>query len=69
MDNSLCPRCGGGFHCGIDDSRPCACRSLQLDAATLAALRSQFTRCLCPVCLHTLATAPATPENKKAGPV
>ena len=33
-----CPRCGDGFHCGINDAQPCACSTLQLDAATLAEL-------------------------------
>ena len=34
-----CPRCGGGFHCGISDTAPCACSTLNLDAATLAVLQ------------------------------
>jgi hypothetical protein len=67
MDNSLCPRCGGGFHCSVDDPQPCACSSLKLDAAALAALRSQFTGCLCLACLSTLARvacdAPSTSED------
>ena len=47
-----CPRCGGGFHCGINDAEPCACSTLQLDAATLAVLRSRYDGCLCLDCLR-----------------
>jgi Cysteine-rich CWC len=54
-----CPRCGAGFHCGARDCPPCACTTLRLDAATLAALRAQFTDCLCLACLEQLAAAPS----------
>ena len=50
-----CPRCGGGFHCGANDAAPCACTALKLDAATLAALRTQYPGCLCLACLRQLA--------------
>jgi len=50
-----CPRCGSAFHCGIDDTQPCACSTLTLDAATLARLRSSFSGCLCLRCLQALA--------------
>ena len=50
-----CPRCGGGFHCGINDAEPCACTALQLDDATLADLRQRFTGCLCLACLREIA--------------
>ena len=52
--NSACPRCGSAFHCGVNDSEPCACSSLKLDAATLRGLREQFTDCLCLNCLWQL---------------
>jgi hypothetical protein len=52
-----CPRCGGGFHCGRDDSGPCACSGVRLDAATLAALRSRYAGCLCLRCLQAIAKA------------
>ena len=48
---------------------------LKLDARTLAALRAQYTGCLCLACLHTLAASPPAPmpdiqpNMKKAGPV
>ena len=57
-----CPRCGGGFHCGANDATPCACAAVQLDAAALAALRTQFHGCLCLACLRRLAQAAHTPE-------
>jgi len=57
-DNSRCARCGAPFHCGVNDTEPCACSTLQLDAATLAALRARFTGCLCVACLSGLARTP-----------
>ena len=50
-----CPRCGGGFHCGVNDAEPCACTALQFDEATLADLRARFTGCLCLACLREIA--------------
>ena len=56
-----CPRCGGGFHCGLNDAEPCACSTLQLDAAMLAELRSLYAGCLCLPCLRQIAAAHAPP--------
>ena len=57
-----CPRCGGGFHCGMADDGPCACSGVTLDAATLAELRQRYRGCLCLACLRSLTTeAPASP--------
>ena len=69
--DSACPRCGGAFHCGVNDAAPCACSTLKFDAATLAALRAQYSACLCVACLRALATSPPTLafDMKKAGPV
>ena len=56
MNNSdTCPRCGGGFHCGVNDKAPCACTTITLDAATLAELRARYTTCVCMPCLAELA--------------
>jgi len=52
--NDTCPRCGGAFHCGVDDVEPCACTTLTLDADTLARLRRTYSGCLCLRCLHAL---------------
>ncbi len=57
-----CPRCGGAFHCGARDAAPCACTTLRLDAALLAALRGRWRGCLCLRCLAALAAgAPLEP--------
>jgi hypothetical protein len=53
-DDARCPRCGGGFHCGIDDAQPCACTSIELKPAALVELRRQFSGCLCLRCLRCL---------------
>ena len=55
--DARCPRCGGGFHCGAGDASPCPCTRVELDAATLAALRERYTGCLCLRCLAALAEA------------
>ena len=60
----LCPRCGGGFHCGVNDAAPCACTTVTLDARTLADLRERYTSCLCLRCLAELSNA-----KEEAGPV
>jgi hypothetical protein len=53
-NQDLCPRCGAAFHCGVADTAPCACTTVQLDAGTLAALRERYERCLCLRCLLEL---------------
>ena len=62
-DTDACPRCGGRFHCGVNDAAPCACTAFTLDATALAELRERYTNCLCMACLSELAT------KEKAGPV
>ena len=49
-----CPRCGGGFHCGVNDAAPCPCTTVTLDAVTQAALRARYDGCLCLRCLRCL---------------
>ena len=58
-DDPRCPRCGGGFHCAANQASACACASVSLDAATLAALRRRYATCLCLRCLAQLAKADA----------
>ena len=60
-DRDACPRCGAAFHCGVADAEPCACTTVRLDAATLAALREQYERCLCLRCLLELQSAAPPP--------
>jgi hypothetical protein len=50
-----CPRCGGGFHCGVRDTAPCPCTGIRLDAEQLVALRVRYDGCLCLACLRALA--------------
>jgi len=61
-DRDVCPRCGAAFHCGVADAAPCACATVRLDAATLAALRGQYDTCLCLRCLLELQPAPRPPQ-------
>jgi ribosomal protein L34E len=63
---SRCERCGGAFHCGVNDAAPCACTTVTLDAATLAALRRRYEGCLCLRCLAELAAGAALSPNAAA---
>jgi len=57
-----CPRCGGGFACGMAGPGPCPCSTVALPADLQAALRQHFTGCLCGACLQALAAgAPVVP--------
>lgn len=49
-----CPRCGQGFHCGVNDGQPCACGSVALDGPLRAVLRQRYSSCLCGDCLRAL---------------
>jgi hypothetical protein len=51
----VCPRCGGEFHCGVNDVAPCVCTTLDLSDELLKQLRARFVGCLCVVCLAELA--------------
>jgi chorismate-pyruvate lyase len=53
--NSSCPRCGGGFHCGVNDAGPCGCTGLVLSDELRAWLRERYSGCLCWACLRQLA--------------
>ncbi len=55
MPPDTCPRCGGGFVCGMAGPGPCACTTLTLSAEMQAALRKRYTSCLCMNCLRELA--------------
>ncbi len=55
LPEERCPRCGGGFHCGIGDDGPCACTGIALTAALQQQLRERYTGCLCIACLQALA--------------
>ena len=53
-DTDACPRCGGGFHCGVNDDARCACTTITLSAELLADLRARYPTCLCLNCLAEL---------------
>lgn len=65
-DTDRCPRCGGGFHCGMADAGPCACTTVTLDAATQALLRARYNGCLCLRCLLELGRPAA--DHPRAAP-
>ena len=54
-ERDRCPRCGGGFHCGVQDATPCPCTTAELSAELQAGLRQRYTGCLCLACLQVLA--------------
>lgn len=56
---SRCPRCGAGFHCGIEDAAPCRCTAIHIDAALQQRLRERYTGCLCLRCLDDLSRGAA----------
>ena len=59
--DSRCPRCGGGFHCGVTDAEPCACTTLVLPPQLRADLQRRFNGCLCLSCLRALAADQPAP--------
>ncbi|MDH0866850.1 cysteine-rich CWC family protein [Mitsuaria sp. GD03876] len=55
LDNTACPRCGGGFHCGVEDGW-CACFGTRLGEDLKRELAARWPdRCLCLRCLAELA--------------
>lgn len=58
--DSRCPRCGGAFHCGVNDVEPCACTTLLLDDVTLTDLRQRYAGCLCLACLREISATQQT---------
>ncbi|SEK66008.1 Cysteine-rich CWC [Roseateles sp. YR242] len=67
LDNTACPRCGGGFRCGVNDGH-CACFGLRLSESLKAQLSAQYPdQCLCLPCLAALAAMEAaTPAEVAA---
>jgi hypothetical protein len=67
MLDARCPRCGGGFACGVNAGH-CDCFGLQLGERLRERLaREHPGRCLCLRCLRELAEAdaaeaPAAPQ-------
>lgn len=57
-----CPRCGGGFACGINGTAPCPCTTVTLSPDLLADLRWRFQGCLCLNCLRELSAGESANE-------
>jgi len=67
--NSLCPRCGDGFCCGVAGAAPCPCAARPLPDPLLAQLRERWSTCLCLECLRALADGePMGAEGKQRPP-
>lgn len=63
--NETCARCGGAFHCGAQDTTPCACGQISLTTETIRRLRERYTGCLCLTCLGEMAATQAPPKGEK----
>lgn len=56
---AACPRCGGGFECGVNTGH-CACFGIRLTDRLRAALAERYPgSCLCLRCLRELIDADA----------
>lgn len=54
-----CPRCGGGFECGVNTGH-CACFGIRLTDTLRTELAARYPdRCLCLPCLRELIEAAA----------
>lgn len=51
-----CPRCGGGFECGVQAGH-CACFGIRLNERLRAELAARYSGCLCMPCLRELIEA------------
>ncbi len=60
MRDTTCPRCGGGFECGVNAGH-CACFGIRLTDTLRADLAARYAdRCLCLRCLRELIDADKT---------
>ena len=70
-DNTACPRCGGGFHCGVEDGW-CACFGTRLGEEVKRDLAARWPgQCLCLKCLAELARddpGSHVPDVPRTGP-
>ena len=57
-----CPRCGGGFECGVNAGH-CACFGIRLNDVLRADIATRWPgRCLCLTCLRELIDAEPPPQ-------
>jgi hypothetical protein len=58
MLDANCPRCGGGFECGVNAGH-CDCFGIRLTDRLRAELAERYSGCLCLRCLRELIEADA----------
>lgn len=64
--DDVCPRCGGGFHCGVADGF-CDCFGLALTEATRREVAERYPgQCLCIACLKALSEEAPGPMGPPA---
>lgn len=56
MLDTNCPRCGGGFECGVNAGH-CACFGIRLTERLRVQIAEQYSGCLCLPCLRELIDA------------
>jgi len=56
MLDARCPRCGGGFECGVQAGH-CDCFGIRLTERLRVELAEQYSGCLCLPCLRELIEA------------
>lgn len=66
MLDASCPRCGGGFECGVQAGH-CACFGIRLTERLRAELAERYSGCLCLPCLRELIEADL-PRQPVMGP-
>lgn len=54
-EEKICARCGRTFECKANNALRCDCARVDLDDATLHALRELYPDCLCLSCLRDIA--------------
>lgn len=59
---ATCPRCGGGFECGVNAGH-CHCFGIRLTDPLRAELAARYSGCLCLRCLRELMEAGAPPAG------